>query len=141
VVAMIGGVMLAGIVVNNAIVLIDTVNQMRREGLPKQEALIQAGLKRLRPILMTSLTTILALLPMAIGLGEGAELRAPLAITVIGGLLAATALTLVVIPVVYSVLDPRPLAERVEASPAAARPGPLRVGFGSEIPDRSEPLA
>jgi len=141
VVAMIGGVMLAGIVVNNAIVLIDTVNQMRREGLPKQEALVQAGLKRLRPILMTSLTTILALLPMAIGLGEGAELRAPLAITVIGGLLAATALTLVVIPVVYSVLDPRPLEERVAATPAAAGTAPLRVGFGSEIPDPSEPLA
>ncbi len=106
VVALIGAVMLAGIVVNNAIVLIDAVNHLRREeGLSKREALVQAGLKRLRPILMTSATTIFGLLPMALGLGEGAELRAPLAITVIGGLTVATLLTLVVIPVVYSLLD------------------------------------
>lgn len=77
VVALIGIVMLSGIVVNNAIVLIDNVNQLRQEGRPKQEALLEAGQKRLRPILMTSLTTVLALTPMAIGLGEGAELRAP----------------------------------------------------------------
>ncbi len=105
VVAIIGAVMLAGIVVNNAIVLIDAVNQRRRAGLPKAEALIEAGSTRLRPILMTSATTIFGLLPMALGLGEGAELRAPLAITVIGGLSVATLLTLVVIPVVYSLFD------------------------------------
>jgi HAE1 family hydrophobic/amphiphilic exporter-1 len=105
VVALIGAVMLAGIVVNNAIVLIDAVNQRRRQGLAKAEALIAAGRDRLRPILMTSATTILGLLPMALGLGEGAELRAPLAITVIGGLTVATLLTLFVIPVVYSLLD------------------------------------
>ncbi|HUF78267.1 MAG TPA: efflux RND transporter permease subunit, partial [Thermoanaerobaculia bacterium] len=104
VVALIGVVMLTGIVVNNAIVLVDTVNQLRREeGLDKRSALIEAGKRRLRPILMTSTTTVLGLLPMALGLGEGAELRAPLAVTVIGGLTVATVLTLVVIPVVYSV--------------------------------------
>ena len=107
VVAMIGAVMLAGIVVNNAIVLVDAVNQRRRAGMSQVEALVAAGSDRLRPILMTSATTILGLLPMAIGLGEGAELRAPLAITVIGGLTVATLLTLFVIPVVYSLLDRR----------------------------------
>jgi HAE1 family hydrophobic/amphiphilic exporter-1 len=105
IVAVIGMVMLAGIVVNNAIVLIDAVNQLRREGMGRTDALIQAGLTRLRPILMTSATTVLGLLPMALGLGEGAELRAPLAITVIGGLSIATALTLIVIPVVYTLFD------------------------------------
>ena len=105
IVAMIGAVMLAGIVVNNAIVLVDAVNQRRTAGMGRTEALLAAGSDRLRPILMTSATTILGLLPMAIGLGEGAELRAPLAITVIGGLTVATLLTLVVIPVVYSLVD------------------------------------
>ncbi len=105
IVAMIGVVMLAGIVVNNAIVLIDAVNQLRQRGMRKNDALLEAGRNRMRPILMTSLTTILGLMPMALGLGEGAELRAPLAITVIGGLALATALTLIVIPVVYSLLD------------------------------------
>jgi HAE1 family hydrophobic/amphiphilic exporter-1 len=111
VVAIIGAVMLAGIVVNNAIVLIDAVNQRRRSGMALQDALIEAGRHRLRPILMTSATTIFALLPMALGLGEGAELRAPLAVTVIGGLTVATALTLIVIPVVYSLLDREPKAD------------------------------
>lgn len=105
VVAMIGAVMLAGIVVNNAIVLVDAVNQRRRAGMSRTAALIAAGSDRLRPILMTSTTTVLGLLPMALGLGEGAELRAPLAITVIGGLTVATLLTLVVIPVVYTLFD------------------------------------
>ncbi len=118
VVALIGAVMLAGIVVNNAIVLIDAVNRLRRdEGLTKREALIEAGKRRLRPILMTSATTIFGLLPMALGLGEGAELRAPLAITVIGGLAVATLLTLVVIPVVYSLFD----RQRLEADVTAER--------------------
>ncbi len=110
VVALIGAVMLAGIVVNNAIVLVDNVNQHRAAGLLRREALLQAGMHRLRPILMTSSTTILGLLPMALGFGEGAELRAPLAITVIGGLTVATVLTLVVIPVVYSLLDRKAFA-------------------------------
>lgn len=101
VVVMIGLIMLAGIVVNNAIVLIDYINQLRHRGVGKREAIIQAGQVRLRPILMTTLTTILGLMPMALGLGEGAEVRTPMAITVIGGLLVGTILTLVVIPTVY----------------------------------------
>jgi HAE1 family hydrophobic/amphiphilic exporter-1 len=105
VVAFIGVIMLAGIVVNNAIVLVDLINQLRANGVEKTEAIIEAGRERLRPILMTTLTTALGLLPMAIGFGEGAELRTPMAITVIGGLLVSTLLTLVVIPVVYSLLD------------------------------------
>jgi HAE1 family hydrophobic/amphiphilic exporter-1 len=105
VVAFIGVIMLAGIVVNNAIVLVDLINQLRAQGMEKTEAIMEAGRVRLRPILMTTLTTALGLLPMAIGFGEGAELRTPMAITVIGGLLVSTLLTLVVIPVVYSLLD------------------------------------
>ncbi len=116
VVAIIGAVMLAGIVVNNAIVLIDAVNQRRRAGMGLAEALEDAGQARLRPILMTSITTIVALLPMALGFGEGAELRAPLAITVIGGLTVATALTLIVIPVVYSLLASGKLPSTAEAT-------------------------
>ena len=105
IVALIGVIMLAGIVVNNAIILVDLINQLRSSGTAKTEAIMEAGRARLRPILMTTLTTALGLLPMAIGFGEGAEVRTPMAITVIGGLLVSTLLTLIVIPVVYSVLD------------------------------------
>ena len=105
VVVFIGLILLTGIVVNNAIVLVDLINQFRDEGMEKIAALIEAGRLRLRPILMTTLTTALGLLPMAAGWGEGAELRSPMAITVIGGLLVSTVLTLVVIPVMYSVVD------------------------------------
>ena len=105
VVAFIGVIMLAGIVVNNAIVLVDLINQLRSQGVDKIEAIMEAGRERLRPILMTTLTTAVGLLPMAIGFGEGSEMRTPMAITVIGGLLVSTILTLVVIPVVYSLLD------------------------------------
>ena len=100
---------LVGIVVNNAIVLVDRVNQLRRgDGMIKMEALILGTQERLRPILMTTLTTVLGLLPMALGCGEAAELRTPMAVTVIGGLMVSTLLTLVIIPVVYSVLDRSP---------------------------------
>jgi len=108
VVVFIGLILLAGIVVNNAIVLIDLVNTLRGQGMPKRTALIEAGRLRLRPILMTTLTTTLGLLPLAIGLGDGAEIRAPMAITVIGGLLVSTLLTLVVIPVMYDLMDRTP---------------------------------
>ncbi|HET6583803.1 MAG TPA: efflux RND transporter permease subunit, partial [Nannocystaceae bacterium] len=93
--------MLAGIVVNNAIVLVDAVNRRRTGGDDVLTALMVAGRERLRPILMTSITTILGLAPMALGLGAGAELRRALAIAVIGGLTVATLLTLVVIPTIY----------------------------------------
>ena len=101
VVVLIGGIVLAGVVVNNAIVLVDYANQLRARGLAVTEALIQAGSVRLRPILISTLTTVLGLLPMALSGGEGSEIRQPLALTIIAGLLSATVLTLVVIPVLY----------------------------------------
>jgi hydrophobic/amphiphilic exporter-1 (mainly G- bacteria), HAE1 family len=107
VIVFIGLIMLVGIVVSNAIVLIDRVNQLRAGGMEKYDALIQGGLTRLRPIVMTTLTTLVGFLPMALGLGEGAELRAPLAITVVGGLVFSTLLTLVVVPVLYQLIDRR----------------------------------
>lgn len=103
--AMIGFVILTGIIVNNGIVLVDLINRLRLEGKPTNAAILIAGPTRLQPILMTSLTTILGLLPMTLGIGEGAEIQLPLAITVSGGLIFSTILTLVVIPVVYSFLD------------------------------------
>jgi HAE1 family hydrophobic/amphiphilic exporter-1 len=113
VIVLIGTVMLVGIVVNNAIVLIDKVNQLRRAGMDKESAVIEAGHIRLRPIVMTTLTTVLGLLPMTLAVGEGAELRAPLAVTVSFGLVLSTLLTLVVIPSVYMAVPSRvsPLPE------------------------------
>ena len=105
VIVLIGVVMLAGIVVKNAIVLLDCINRLRASGMEKTEAIVAAGRMRLRPILMTTLTTVLGLTPMALGLGAGAEIRSPMAVTVIGGLLVSTALTLIVIPTAYSVFD------------------------------------
>ena len=99
-----GMIMLAGIIVNNAIVLVDYVNQLRQKGIKKQKALIQAGRVRLRPILITSLTTILGMFPLALAQAEGSEIMKPMAITMIGGLLTSTFLTLVIIPVIYSLL-------------------------------------
>ncbi len=103
--AIMGLVVLAGIVVNNGIVLVDYINILRRRGMSTYEAIMQAGPVRLRPILMTTLTTVLGLVPMSLGLGEGAEFRAPMAVTVIGGLTVSTFLTLVVIPVLYASFD------------------------------------
>ncbi|HAX95008.1 MAG TPA: AcrB/AcrD/AcrF family protein [Prolixibacteraceae bacterium] len=103
--ALIGIIMLAGIAVNNSIILIDRINQLIREGMNRKDAIIYAGQQRIRPILMTSLTTILALLPLTIGMGESASLRSPMALAVIGGMVTSTLLTLVVIPCVYDVLD------------------------------------
>ena len=107
VVVFIGFIMLAGIVVNNAIVLVDYINRLRRAGLDTATAIAQAGAVRLRPILMTTSTTVLGLLPMALGLGDGAEIRTPMALTVIAGLVSSTFLTLVVIPTVYSLVAGR----------------------------------
>lgn len=103
--SLIGLVILVGIVVNDAIVKVDFINQMRAAGKPLRQAILEAGRVRLRPIVMTTVTTVLGLTPMALGLGRGADLRAPLAIAVIGGLISATALTLVVVPVAYDLLD------------------------------------
>ncbi len=117
VIVLIGVIMLVGIVVNNAIVLIDTVNRLRRAGMDKTEAVIRGGHIRLRPILMTTLTTILGLLPMALSWGEGAELRSPLAITVASGLALSTLLTLVVIPAAYLVVPSRIASEAPDERP------------------------
>jgi HAE1 family hydrophobic/amphiphilic exporter-1 len=103
--AYIGIIMLGGIAVNNAILLIDRINQLRETGIEKKEAIVLAGTQRIRPIFMTSLTTILALLPLTIGIGDSASLRAPMALAVIGGLVSSTLLTLVVIPCVYWIFD------------------------------------
>jgi HAE1 family hydrophobic/amphiphilic exporter-1 len=103
--AYIGIIMLVGIAVNDSIILIDAINRLRREGMAKGEAIVAAGRMRIRPIIMTSATTILALLPLTLGFGEGASLRSPMALAVIGGLVTSTILTLIVIPCVYSVLD------------------------------------
>ena len=105
VVTFIGVIMLAGIVVNNAIVLVDYVNTLRKRGMDKMEALLTAGPVRLRPILMTSLTTVLALVPQAIGIGEGAELSSPMATAVVFGLSFSSLITLILIPVMYYILD------------------------------------
>ena len=102
----IGCIMLAGIVVNNAILLVDHTNLLRRrDGLPLREAIEEAGQRRLRPILMTATTTILAMVPMAIGVGEGGDVQAAMARSVIGGLMSATVITLVIIPVMYSIFE------------------------------------
>ena len=103
--AIIGIIMLVGIAVNDSIILVDRINQLIREGLDRRTAILQAGQQRIRPIIMTSLTTILALLPLTFGFGESASLRSPMALAVIGGLVTSTLLTLVVIPCVYDILD------------------------------------
>ena len=114
VVVFIGSIVLAGVVVNNAIVLVDTINRIRAEGATRIKAIHQASMLRLRPILITTTTTVLGLIPLALGSGEGAEIQQPLAITIISGLSSATLLTLVVIPVVYlmltQLLETRPQA-------------------------------
>jgi HAE1 family hydrophobic/amphiphilic exporter-1 len=107
VISIIGMVVLAGIVVNDAIVKIDYTNQLRKRGLALREAILEASRVRLRPILMTTVTTALGLFPMSLGLGKGAELQQPLAISVIGGLLLATFLTLILIPLAYELAEKR----------------------------------
>lgn len=103
--AFIGIIMLAGIAVNSSIILVDRINQLKEQGMELNQAIMTAAQQRIRPIVMTSLTTILALLPMCFGFGEGASLRSPMALAVIGGLLTSTVLTLIVIPCVYFIFD------------------------------------
>ena len=105
VISFVGAIMLSGIVVNNAIVLIDCINQLRAQGMERSQAVIKAGEIRLRPILMTTLTTVLGMMPLAFSTGEGSELAKPIAFTVIGGLVTSTLLTLLVVPVVYTFVD------------------------------------
>ena len=125
VVVFIGLIMLCGIVVNNAIVLVDRINQLRRQGVDKDTAILDAAKTRLRPIVMTTLTTVLGLLPMAFGFGEGAEIRTPMAITVIYGLLFASLLTLILLPVLYSLFD-------VKKNVAQKTSVNTNAGFGDE---------
>jgi HAE1 family hydrophobic/amphiphilic exporter-1 len=127
----IGSIMLVGIVVNNAILIVDRTNQLRAEdGLSPREAVVAAGRERLRPILMTSLTTVCALLPLAIGIGEGAEAQAPMARAVVGGLASATFVTLLVIPAVYTLFHP----EHRGAPAGATLPKPAGAGDRAELP-------
>jgi HAE1 family hydrophobic/amphiphilic exporter-1 len=106
IIAMFGFIMLSGIIVNNGIVLVDYINQLREEGMEKREAIITAGQTRMRPIIMTALTTILGLVFMAAGVGDGSEMMQPMAVVTIGGLIYGTLLTLIVIPCVYDVFHP-----------------------------------
>jgi HAE1 family hydrophobic/amphiphilic exporter-1 len=102
----IGCIMLGGIVVNNAILLVDQAGRLHRQGMSVSAAVAEAGRRRLRPILMTTSTTIIGLLPLALGIGEGADAQAPLARAVVGGLAGSTLITLVLIPAVYSLMHP-----------------------------------
>jgi HAE1 family hydrophobic/amphiphilic exporter-1 len=102
-----GGIVLMGIVVNDAIILVDYINQLRARGFAKKDAIVEAGKARLRPIIMTTATTVLGLLPMLIASGEGAEMRRPMALTLVSGLTSATFLTLLVIPTAYSLFSSR----------------------------------
>jgi HAE1 family hydrophobic/amphiphilic exporter-1 len=128
--SLIGVVILVGIVVNDAIVKVDFINQMRATGRGLREAILEAGRVRLRPILMTTVTTVLGLTPMAMGIGRGADLRAPLAIAVIGGLTVATLLTLIVVPVVYSVIES--VAASVQGRSEEAEGSALATAMGSD---------
>ena len=121
-IALIGVIMMAGIVVNNAIVLVDYINQLRRGGMESNAAIRQAALTRLRPILMTTATTVLGLVPLALRLGQGWELRQPLAVTVIGGLLFSTLITLVLVPTLYSLVGGH--GARRDTGAAAGRTAP-----------------
>ena len=115
VVSLIGFVMLVGIIVNNGIVLVDYINQLRLEGMDRQEAIIEAGVTRLRPILMTSITTILGLLVMAFGGDAGTALMQPMALVCIGGLVYATLMTLLVVPCMYDIISRKELRKVSES--------------------------
>ena len=111
-IALIGAVMLVGIVVKNGIVMVDFTNLLHERGLPVNQAVVEAGKSRLRPVLMTTLTTILGMLPLALGVGEGSEIWQPMGIAIIGGLTFSTVLTLIIVPVVYSIFGTRALRRK-----------------------------
>jgi multidrug efflux pump subunit AcrB len=104
-VSLIGIIFLLGLTNKNAILIVDYIKQLRRSGLSRREAILEAGPVRLRPILMTTAATILGMLPIAVGWGAGAELRAPMAVAIMGGLVTSTLLSLIVVPVIYDLLD------------------------------------
>ncbi|HDI45884.1 MAG TPA: DeoR family transcriptional regulator [Candidatus Omnitrophica bacterium] len=144
VVVFLGMIVLGGIVVNNGIVLIDRVNGLRREGFSPYDAVVEAGQNRLRPILMTAMTTTLGLIPLALGLGEGAELRAPMAITVIGGLTSSTFLTLFVIPALYliavNIMERRPKMEEKKEKREELKPEKVIVIVSPEEKEKREEI-
>ncbi|HUG42179.1 MAG TPA: efflux RND transporter permease subunit [Longimicrobiales bacterium] len=138
--SLIGVVILVGIVVNDAIVKVDFINQARARGAAVRDAILEAGRARLRPIIMTTVTTVLGLTPMALGIGRGADLRAPLAIAVIGGLITATGLTLIVVPVAYDLIEElrgrlrglgRPGTGEEAAAPSGSAAAPAREAVGA----------
>ena len=108
IISMIGFVMLVGVIVNNGIVLIDAINLLRQEGMERRDAIIEASSTRIRPVIMTALTTILGLVPLAMGVGVGAELMQPVAVVCIGGLTYATLMTLLIVPIMYDILAKKP---------------------------------
>lgn len=128
IIAMLGFLVLAGVVVNNGIVFVDTINQLRLAGLERTEAILETGRTRIRPVLMTALTTILAMSTMALGVGDGAEMTQPMAIVSIGGLSYATLLTLLVVPVLYDIFRKKPLRTVDLENEDAAAERPLRAG-------------
>jgi HAE1 family hydrophobic/amphiphilic exporter-1 len=131
--AMVGLLMLIGIVVTNAIVLVDLINQYRKAGMPLEEAVIEGGRRRLRPILMTALATVFALTPMALGItGHGGFISQPLAVVVIGGLLNSTILSLILIPTLYTMVEGR--KERRQARKAAKKETPPTVEAAEKEP-------
>jgi HAE1 family hydrophobic/amphiphilic exporter-1 len=119
VIVFMGFIILAGIVVKNGIILVDYINHGRKNGLNMVDAIIEAGNVRIRPIIMTTLTTLLGLIPMAFSTGEGSEIRAPLAITVIGGLTISTILTMIIIPILYSLTEREKVAADVTTAMSA----------------------
>jgi len=135
-ISLIGFIVLVGIVDNDAVVKIDFINQARRRGLGVREAILEAGRARLRPIVMNTLTAMLGLLPVAVGIGPGAELQAPMAIALFGGLFTATALTLVVVPVAYERIEHARagLARRIRLGPRRAQPAPARPEAAAPAP-------
>jgi HAE1 family hydrophobic/amphiphilic exporter-1 len=147
--SLIGMILLTGLVGKNAILLVDYTNTLRKRGLKRNAALLEAGPTRLRPILMTTSALVLAMSPIALGVNEGSEWRSPMAVTVIGGLLTSSLLTLVLIPAVYTIIDDiggffrsvpglfrvarrRPAVAHTEQPVPAPRPIPVPVGGGSE---------
>jgi multidrug efflux pump subunit AcrB len=104
-ISLIGFVFLLGLANKNAILLVDYINQLRNAGIERTEAILDTGLVRLRPIMMTTASTLLGMLPIALGFGAGSELRSPMAVAIAGGLVSSTILSLIVVPVVYSILD------------------------------------
>jgi HAE1 family hydrophobic/amphiphilic exporter-1 len=133
--------MLIGPVTKHSILLVDCANRLREEGHALRDAVVEAGALRLRPILMTAISTLFGVLPVALGLGAGAEGRRPLGVAVVGGLVVSTLLTLVVIPVVYTLLDEALVALRARADGRRARGSAARPTSATTLPTANAPKA